>query len=140
MEKKLGRNKCHWCDRGRRAKTATGKDDRTRGSESIPVPISVPTNRSSAGQSVPSFSRPKQGLARPEPAACFDIWWATFHILEMLYATPFPHKPQTDHAEKADRNADLIARYEAGETGACIAKAFGISEQRMNQIIRRRPR
>jgi predicted transcriptional regulator len=37
--------------------------------------------------------------------------------------------------EKADRNAEIIARYKAGETGANIAQAFGISEQRVNQIV-----
>jgi hypothetical protein len=74
-----------------------------------------------------------------EPAACFDIWLATFHIIEMLYDTPYPETAQTDHTpEKADRNTKIIACYEAGETGASIAKAFGISEQRVNQIIRGR--
>jgi Mor family transcriptional regulator len=56
----------------------------------------------------------------------------------MLYDTPFPHTPQTNHIEKIDRNADLIARYQAGETGARIAQAYGISEQRVNQIVHRR--
>jgi predicted transcriptional regulator len=31
---------------------------------------------------------------------------------------------------------EIIARYEAGETGASIAQAYGISEQRVNQIVR----
>jgi hypothetical protein len=43
----------------------------------------------------------------------------------MLYDTP-----QTDHVEKMDRNAEIIARYEAGETGVRIAQAYGISERR----------
>ena len=74
-----------------------------------------------------------------KPAACFDIWLATFHIIEMLYDTPFPETPQSDRIqEKADRNAEIITRYEAGETGASIARAFGISEQRVNQIIQGR--
>jgi hypothetical protein len=72
-----------------------------------------------------------------EPPACFDLWLATFHILERLYDTPFPHTPQTDHIEKTDRNADIIARYQGGETGVRIARAYGISEQRVNQIVRR---
>jgi len=55
----------------------------------------------------------------------------------MLYDTPFPDTPQTDHIEKTDRNAEIIARYEAGETGATIAPRYGISEQRVNQIVRR---
>ncbi len=78
---------------------------------------------------------PHRGL---RTAACFDIWLATFHIIEMLYDTPFPDTPQTDHIEKTDRNAEIIARYTAGETGASIAQDYGISEQRVNQIIRGR--
>jgi Mor family transcriptional regulator len=58
--------------------------------------------------------------------------------MEMLYDTPFPEVPQTNPTpEKADRNKQIIARYEAGETGASIAQAFGISQQRINQIVRR---
>jgi Mor family transcriptional regulator len=58
--------------------------------------------------------------------------------MEMLYDTPFPETPQTDHTpEKADRNAEIIARFEAGEAGASIAKVFHISEQRVSQIVRR---
>ena len=71
-----------------------------------------------------------------EPAACFDIWLATFHIIEMLYDTPFPDMPQTDHIKKTDRNAEIIARYEAGEIGASIARSHGISGQRVSQILR----
>jgi Mor family transcriptional regulator len=59
--------------------------------------------------------------------------------MEMLYDTPLPETPQTDRMpEKADRNAEIIARYRAGETGANIAQAFDISEQRVNQIVRRK--
>ena len=55
----------------------------------------------------------------------------------MLYDTPFPETAQTDHTpEKAGRNAEIITRYKAGETGASIAQAFGVSEQRVNQIVR----
>ena len=64
------------------------------------------------------------------------MWLATFHILEMLYDTPFPETLQNDLVpQKTGRNAEIIALYEAGETGASIAEAFGISEQRVNQII-----
>ena len=74
-----------------------------------------------------------------EPPTCFDIWLATFHIIEMLYDTPFPTEPQNDLVPaKTERNTEIIARYEAGETGASIAQAFDISEQRVNQIIRGR--
>jgi Mor family transcriptional regulator len=56
----------------------------------------------------------------------------------MLYNTPYPDTPQTDHIEKVKRNTEIIARYEVGETGASIAQAYGISEQRVNQIVRGR--
>jgi hypothetical protein len=72
-----------------------------------------------------------------KPAACFDMWLVTFHIIEMLYDTPYPTEPQNDLVpEKAHRNAEIRSRYEAGETGASIAQVFGISEQRVNQIVR----
>jgi hypothetical protein len=58
--------------------------------------------------------------------------------MEMLYDIPFPGMVQSNHTpEKADRNAEIIARYAAGETGGSLALAFGISEQRVNQIVRR---
>jgi hypothetical protein len=63
------------------------------------------------------------------------LWLATFHIVEMLYNTPYPETPQTDRVEKPARNAEIIAQYEPGEIGACLAEAFGISEQRVNQIV-----
>jgi hypothetical protein len=73
------------------------------------------------------------------PTACFDIWLANFHIIEMLYDTPFPTGPQNDAVPaQVERNDDIRARYAAGETGASLAQAFGISEQRVNQIVRRR--
>jgi Mor family transcriptional regulator len=54
----------------------------------------------------------------------------------MLYTTPYPETPQTDRLEKPDRNAEIIARYGAGETGSSLAEAYNISEQRVNQIVR----
>jgi Mor family transcriptional regulator len=57
----------------------------------------------------------------------------------MLYDTPYPENPQSDLTpKKIDRNAEIIARYEAGETGVSLATAYRISEQRVNQIIRGR--
>ncbi|HEX3054440.1 MAG TPA: hypothetical protein VHP83_27545 [Aggregatilineaceae bacterium] len=71
--------------------------------------------------------------------ACFDIWLATYNIIQMLYDTPHPENPQSDLTpQKTNRNAEIIARYEAGETGASLASAYGISEQRVNQIVRGR--
>jgi hypothetical protein len=58
--------------------------------------------------------------------------------MQMLYDAPFPETPQTDHTPaRADRNAEIIARHAADETGASLALAFGISERRVNQIVRK---
>ena len=82
-------------------------------------------------QGVPQL--PHRGF---EPTACFDIWLAAFHILDMLYDSPFPTEPQNDLVpEKAERNAEIRARYKAGESVSELAAAFGISEQRVSQII-----
>jgi predicted transcriptional regulator len=48
----------------------------------------------------------------------------------------FPKIPQTDRVEKPDPNAEIMARHEAGGTVASLAEAYGISEQRVNQIVR----
>jgi Mor family transcriptional regulator len=57
--------------------------------------------------------------------------------MEMLYKTPFPAEPQNDLVPaQTERNEEIRARYEAGETGVSIAQTFGISEQRVSQIIR----
>lgn len=64
---------------------------------------------------------------------------ATFHIVEMLYDTPFLDVPQNDLAVlKRERNAEIVARYQAGETDAEIARVFGVSEHRVSQIPRGR--
>lgn len=87
------------------------------------------------------LSDAKQGVPHRgfKPAACFDIWLATFHIMEMLYDTPYPTEPQNDLVPaQTERNEEMRARYEAGETGASLARAYCISEQRVNQIIRGR--
>jgi hypothetical protein len=69
--------------------------------------------------------------------ACFDIWLATYHIMEMLYDTPFPNEPQNDLVPaQTERNEEMWARYEAGETGAGLARVYDISEQR--EIVRGR--
>jgi len=71
-----------------------------------------------------------------EPAACFDIWLAAFHIIEMLYDSPFPTEPQNDLPTKAERNTEIRTRYQQGETISQLADAFAISQQRVWQIVR----
>jgi Mor family transcriptional regulator len=59
--------------------------------------------------------------------------------MEMLYDTLYPTEPQNDlEPAQTERNEEIRARYEAGETGASLARAYSISEQRVNQIIRGR--
>jgi hypothetical protein len=70
-----------------------------------------------------------------KPAACFDIWRATFRIMEMLYDTPFPTEPQNNLPSRTERNAEMRTRYEQGETVGELAETFEISEQRVSQII-----
>ena len=61
--------------------------------------------------------------------------------MEMLYDTPYPTEPQNDLVPAQTKHDEEIrARYEDGETGASLARAYGISEQRVNQIIRGRRR
>ncbi|HEX3053681.1 MAG TPA: helix-turn-helix domain-containing protein [Aggregatilineaceae bacterium] len=54
----------------------------------------------------------------------------------MLYDSPFPTEPQNDLPSKAERNAEIGMRYQQGETISRLAAAFGISEQRVWQIVR----
>ncbi len=79
---------------------------------------------------------PHRGL---RTAACFDVWLATFHILEMLYDAPFPETPQNDLVPaRKRRNEEIRARHAVGETVAGLARVYSISEQRVSQIIRGR--
>ncbi|WP_162909914.1 hypothetical protein [Aggregatilinea lenta] len=76
-----------------------------------------------------------------EPAACFDIWLTAFHILEMLYDTPFPTEPQCDRMpEKAQRNVKIRKRHSNGEIIGELATAFDISIERVSQIVHCRRR
>ena len=84
------------------------------------------------GRSKPCPLVPHRGF---EPAACFDIWLAAFHIIEQLYDTPFPTEPQNDLPSKKERNAEIRARYEQGETVGELAVEYKLSEQRISQII-----
>jgi Mor family transcriptional regulator len=60
---------------------------------------------------------------------------AAFHIIEILYDTPFPTEPQNDLPSKTERNTEIRARYEQGEAVGELAIAFEISEQQVSQII-----
>jgi DNA-directed RNA polymerase specialized sigma subunit len=64
----------------------------------------------------------------------FDISDATNILLHRLYQDAISVIPSK--RPKAERDAMIRQRYEAGETMAELAKAYGISEQRVHQIIR----
>jgi Mor family transcriptional regulator len=50
-----------------------------------------------------------------------------------------PTVPLTDHTPtKRHRNEQIRRRYQRGETVMRLAAAFGLSEQRISQILRRR--
>jgi len=53
----------------------------------------------------------------------------------MLYDAPFPETPQNDLPGKPDRNSEICARYSAGERVVDLAREFGISEQRVSEIV-----
>jgi hypothetical protein len=65
---------------------------------------------------------------------------AVGELLEQFYwGMPLPQAPISyEHVAKADRNAQIHARHQAGDTLEEIASMCGISVQRVHQIINRR--
>jgi len=61
------------------------------------------------------------------------------HILTRLYAGHCDSRGhlQGSHRPKAERNAAILARYQAGDTLREIASKFDISVARVQQIIKR---
>jgi hypothetical protein len=67
------------------------------------------------------------GLSRVQLAVC--------RLLKLLYPTP----PQPDKILTfAERNRTIRERHGAGESLSQLARAFGISAQRVQQIIKKR--
>jgi hypothetical protein len=64
---------------------------------------------------------------------------AILHVLELLYwDIPLPETPLTGrHASLSERNQQNCERYADGVTLEEIAQDFGLSHQRIHQIIRR---
>jgi DNA-binding CsgD family transcriptional regulator len=58
-------------------------------------------------------------------------------VLNQLYAgIPLPlHAITEKHVSKTERNAEICQRYSQGETLEDIAEDFGLSHQRVHQII-----
>ena len=60
---------------------------------------------------------------------------AVARVLQILYSTNSRrNSPLAFH----QRNLEIIRRYKAGESQASIARAFGITYQRVYQIVRGR--
>jgi len=70
----------------------------------------------------------------------FSLENAVSRILELLYQDiPLHPTPQTDGAKpKSERNTEIHARYASGETVPELAETYGISQQRVHQILKRR--
>ena len=77
------------------------------------------------------LSRPLGGIA------CHSLETATQLFLRLLYFNkPIPQKPVSDRTpRKLSRNEQIRQRYADGETIPQLAQAFGISNQRVHQII-----
>ena len=65
---------------------------------------------------------------------------ATQALLRLLYTGQLaPDVPQSNKTpEKVKRNAEIKRRYAEGESVPDLAREFGISEQRVHQILRGR--
>jgi Mor family transcriptional regulator len=60
-----------------------------------------------------------------------------FGLFLMYIGQKLPSSPLTDHTPvKLERNRQMRARYAKGETVVELAKTFGISQQRVSQILR----
>lgn len=62
-----------------------------------------------------------------------SVAYAVFHTLQRLHAVPVPPDPRITAQE---RNHVIQARFAAGETQTALAIVFGISIQRIHQIVR----
>ena len=66
---------------------------------------------------------------------------ASYGILKRLYANPPQPQPTVRRSRRKmtppnERNLQIYARYQAGETQTQLAKAFGVTYQRIHQIVR----
>jgi Mor family transcriptional regulator len=60
-----------------------------------------------------------------------------FGLFLMYIGQKLPSSPLTDHTPvKLERNCQVRTRYAKGETVVELAEAFGISQQRISQILR----
>ena len=69
--------------------------------------------------------------------ACLTPLQAVQRVLTRLYdGIPLPSTLQPNKTQKqSDRNVEIRQRHAAGETIRALAQAFGISKQRIHQIL-----
>jgi phosphoenolpyruvate synthase/pyruvate phosphate dikinase len=69
-----------------------------------------------------------------------DVGWAVSRLIERLYIhNPRPIHPLSDKTKKQiERNETIKARYASGESIQRLAAEYGISEQRIHQILKDR--
>jgi len=71
----------------------------------------------------------------PLPSLNTAVGW----LLEHLYdGIGLPQKPVTEkHISKAERNQQICSRYALGDRLEAIADDYGVSVQRISQLLRR---
>jgi len=72
------------------------------------------------------------GALKAKNVRALEIPWAVAHILAQLYAFPAPPDPALTTRE---RNIIIRTRHAAGISQAELARQFGISPQRVHQIV-----
>ena|SRR5579871_5633414 len=77
---------------------------------------------------------PHRGL---QPPTCYGSDEAVDRILTLLYQdSPRPETPLSSKSEeKVHRNAEIRHRYQHGETITELAREYGLSLQRISQIV-----
>jgi hypothetical protein len=75
---------------------------------------------------------------RADGSFIFTFEEAVFFLVNRLYpGSPTPPPPQSPSTpKKVDRNAEIRARYAAGMSVPDLAKEYGISKNRVYQILR----
>ena len=65
-----------------------------------------------------------------------DEIYCMIRAIEWLYFDALASKPMVyQHLSRAERNAEIIQRYLAGESTADLARAFEISDRRVRYIV-----
>jgi len=66
-----------------------------------------------------------------------DDLWLGFSFHDALSPAFLKSLNQFNHKSHAERNAEIIRRYQAGESSAGLAREFGVSDRRIRRIVQR---